>query len=107
MGSIGSILIIIAMLGAHGNADVRPPDGPARAVGTVRRGVRRVRASSDHRPRARKRHEAPPVVSAGTGRRRSDPKSQPANLAPQPEDIPPVKPPKKRLPPADKRNPAQ
>ncbi|HYY41884.1 MAG TPA: hypothetical protein VE775_04065 [Pyrinomonadaceae bacterium] len=84
-----------------------PLDGRAAATGVGRRGVSRVRAGNARRVRTRKRHEAAAVVSARTARRRGTPNAQPAHLAPQPEDIPPVKPPKKPLPPADKRNPRQ
>jgi hypothetical protein len=101
-----SILIIIAMLGLHGNVNARLLDGSARTNVIVRRGRRLVHKRDAHRSHARKRHGATaPLISSKTKPRRVSPNDQPANLAPQPEDIPPVKPPKKRLPPADKRNP--
>jgi hypothetical protein len=96
------MLIIIAALGSHSNADTRPLDGSARAS----LGVRRMRVRGARQPGSRKRHEAIRVLSSGAGRH-AQPNSQPAHMAPQPEDIPPVKPPKRRLPPADKRNPRQ
>jgi hypothetical protein len=104
MRILASILIIIAVLGAHGNTDARPLDGTA---GIARNDVRRVRARGARRPRARGRHETAPPLTNEAGRHRAAPNSQPAHMAPQPEDVPPVKPRKKALPPADKRNPRQ
>ncbi|HLL74527.1 MAG TPA: hypothetical protein VK421_04630 [Pyrinomonadaceae bacterium] len=106
MGKTGSILIIAALLGWHGGADAHTLDGTAQAAGAARAGASRARANSARRAGARKRRKAAAVPS-GAGRRRASPDGQPAHMAPQLEDIPPVKPPKKRLPPADKRNPAQ
>jgi hypothetical protein len=105
MAKIGNVLIIIAALGLEGNVVARPPDGPARAANVVQRRGRRVNAMNATGPRARKKREVARPVSSGAGPRRNRPAGQPANLAPQPEDVPPVKPPKKKLPPADKRNP--
>lgn len=107
VGNVGTILIIIAALGLQGNVDAHPLDGPAQAARVARRRVRRVEAADALHPRARRRHDAGPHVSSGTRPRRTPPTGQPAHLVPQPEDIPPVKPPKKTLPPADKRNPLQ
>jgi hypothetical protein len=108
MSKTGSILIIIAMLGLHGNVNAHSHlDGSANLSVVAQRGRHRTYKSKAHHARTRKRHQAAPRVSSGKRLRRISPSDQPANMAPQPLDIPPVKPPKKKLPPADIRNPGQ
>jgi hypothetical protein len=98
--TVGSLLIIIAMLVAYGNTRVRANDGPVASAKVARH------ARGARRSRARRRRGAAATVPSNAARHHPSPGDQPAQMAPQPEDVPPVKPPKKKpLPPADKRNP--
>lgn len=107
MGKMGSsILVIIATLAFDGNAGARLPEGAVRADGGAARPARQVKARGARRTRKQRRHEAAPAPNP-VPRRRASPEDLPAHLAPQPEDIPPVKPPKRTPPPADKRNPVR
>lgn len=100
MGGTAAIVLIIATLCVDGNAgaglgaDAAPEsDGAARPAQAKR--VKRGRAQSRRRK-----------ATNSTGRRRPGPASQPAHMAPQLEDIPPVQPPPRVPPKPDKSNPS-
>lgn len=101
------LAVIIATLGSGGDADARPLDGPATAVRRDAHMNREGQAGKARRSRARKRRKAATSASTKTRRTQAPPASQPAHMAPQLEDIPPVKPPKTKPPKPDIRNPAQ
>lgn len=82
-------------------ADVRIPEGPD---STADGAGRSAQAGKSRRPRARRRRAAAPARPANVN---AAPASQPAHMAPQLEDIPPVKPKPTPLPKADKRNPGR
>lgn len=100
-------VIIVVTLSLCGSVDARPLDGAASSVNGVGRVTRRGQAGNARRPRPRKRRRAATHASAGTRRPSNPPASQPAHMAPQLEDVPPVKPPRRVPPKPDKRNPAQ
>ena len=100
------VLFIVA-LSLGGMADARTHVGAAASVNGDGQLIREGRAGKTRRTRARKRRKAAGSSSVKPGRSRTSPASQPAHMAPQLEDMPPVKPRKTKPPKPDIRNPSQ
>jgi hypothetical protein len=101
------LAIFLAALSFGGDADARPLDGPASAAQGGVHMSQQGRAGKSRRSRARKRRKTATNANAGTRKPQTAPSGQPAHMAPQLEDVPPVKPPKTTPPKPDKRNPSQ
>jgi hypothetical protein len=94
--------VVVSMLGLV-TVDARPEDGTAPSARQAERATQARKAR--HRHARRGRAAAANHAPAGTARPHNSLDGQPAHMAPQLEDIPPVKPPKTTPPKADKRNP--
>lgn len=101
MGSMTAVALIIATLTFDGNTNA-PPSAFKTLDG--RDGLA-AQSRKPRRTRTRKQRRPASSNNVNNNTTRPGPADSPAHMAPQLEDIPPEKPPKKTPPPADKRNP--